>query len=58
MARITNGRVVAEVSDEKAQHYCNMTGFRIMQEETPAKEEVTTQTPRRRGRPKKVADAE
>lgn len=53
MAKITNGRVVAEVPDNKADHYCLMTGFHIMHEETVVEEQITTQAPKRRGRPKK-----
>lgn len=53
MAKITNGRVVAEVPDNKADHYCLMTGFYIMQDETPVQEQTTTPAPKRRGRPKK-----
>lgn len=52
MAKITNGRVVAEVPDDKADHYCLMTGFYIMNDEPTDVLEVEIPKPRR-GRPRK-----
>lgn len=51
MAKITNGRVVAEVPDEKAAHYCLMMGYKLV-EETPDVEIVEPLRPKR-GRPAK-----
>jgi hypothetical protein len=51
MAKITNGRVVAEVPDEKAAHYCLMTGFHLMEE--AANVEIVEPPRPKRGRPSK-----
>jgi hypothetical protein len=53
MAKLTNGRVVMEVRDDKAEHYALMTGYKIIQDE-PA--EVVEEAPKpKRGRPRKVS---
>jgi hypothetical protein len=55
MAKITNGRVVAEVADDKVAHYCLMTGFRLVEEN--AHVEVEESPKPKRGRPKKVSNS-
>lgn len=54
MAKISNGRVVIEVPDEKALHYCTSMGYHIVKEEV---EEAQAEAPvaPRRGRPPKKA---
>lgn len=56
MTKISNGRVVIEVPDEKAFHYCTSMGYHIVQDETPEEVplEETRVTPKR-GRPPKKA---
>lgn len=51
MAKITNGKVLAEVPDERAEFLCLMTGFRLVEEQS--NEVVETPKPKR-GRPRKV----
>ena len=54
MAILTNGRVTMEVSDEKAQHYANMTGYRIVHEDPKEPEPVVPEPRKPRGRPRKA----
>lgn len=55
MAKLTNGRVTMEVPDEKAQHYANMTGYKIVSED-PKQPEPEVPEPRKpRGRPRKAS---
>jgi hypothetical protein len=54
VAKISNGRVVIEVPDEKALHYCTSMGYHIVKDESA--EEVPLQETRvtpKRGRPRK-----
>lgn len=55
MAKISNGRLVIEVPDDKALHYCLAMGYHIVQDEAPEVEVVNTPTAPRRGRPPKKA---
>lgn len=53
MAKLTNGRTVCFVPDEKAHKLASIMGMRIV-EETPV--EVEAPKPARRGRPPKKAE--
>lgn len=63
MARLTNGRVVIEVNDEKASHYALFLGYKIMEDpkdpkqpEDPKKPDPDIPEPRKpRGRPRKAS---
>ncbi len=52
MAKLTNGRVVVEVPDEKAEHYALFMGYKIV-DEFPMEEVEETPKPKR-GRPRKA----
>lgn len=54
MTKISNGRVVIEVPDEKAQHYCTSMGYHIVKDEVQS-EEATKPVAPKRGRPPKKA---
>lgn len=52
--KLTNGRVVIEVADDKVEHYALMMGYHIVKDE-PEEVEVDIPAPRKpRGRPRKV----
>ena len=52
--KLTNGRVVIEVADDKVEHYALMMGYHIVKDPEP-EEEVFVPEPRKpRGRPRKV----
>ena len=53
MAKLTNGRVVMEVRDDRAEHYALMTGYKIVRDE-PEQVEVEAPKPKR-GRPRKAS---
>lgn len=54
MAKLTNGRVIMEVRDDKAEHYALMTGYHIIRDE-PQVEEVVEPPKPKRGRPRKAS---
>lgn len=54
MAKLTNGRVIMEVRDDKAEHYALMTGFQIVHE-VQAEEVETPKVAPKRGRPRKAS---
>jgi hypothetical protein len=53
VAKLTNGRVVIEVIDSKADHYALMMGYHIVQDAPNEAEPVEAPKPKR-GRPRKV----
>lgn len=54
MARLTNGKIIVEVPDEKAGNYALIMGYRIMDDEP---EKQVEQAPKpKRGRPPKKAE--
>jgi len=56
MAKLTNGRTVCFVSDEKAEKLASILGMTIVRDEPEKVEEVEVPEPRRpRGRPRKVS---
>lgn len=54
MAKLTNGRVIMEVRDDKAEHYALMTGYHIIRDEPQAAPETTEAPKPKRGRPRKA----
>lgn len=54
MAKLTNGRVIMEVRDDKAEHYALITGYHIVRDESPQVEVAEAPKPKR-GRPPKKA---
>lgn len=54
MAKLSNGRVIIEVRDDKAEHYALFMGYHIVRDER-AKEEAPVAPKPRRGRPPKKA---
>lgn len=55
MARLTNGRVIMEVRDDKAEHYALMTGYKIIQDAPQEPEPVVPEPRKPRGRPRKAS---
>lgn len=53
--RLTNGKVIVEVPDHKAEFLAVTMGYRIMDESPAAKEVVEAAPKPRRGRPPKKA---
>jgi hypothetical protein len=54
VAKLTNGRVIMEVRDDKAEHYALITGYHIVRDE-PEQAEVVDAPKPKRGRPPKKA---